>query len=100
MIFRQLNSVRRIAFSLVHRKSEFRTIRGGALSKLQQSDEERNHMQEYLALEEQSRSQYRPISEEDETRELGPTEQDDGYGKMHTKMLSQTSKYLSQGFQL
>lgn len=84
MICRQLSSVRKISLSLrvVTRKSpgEFRSIRGGALSKLQQNDEERNQMQEYLALEEQSRSQFRPISEEDESRELGPTEQDQGYG--------------------
>ena len=84
MICRQLSSVRKISLSLrvVTRKSpgEFRSIRGGALSKLQQNDEERNQMQEYLALEEQSRSQFRPISEEDESRELGPTEQDEGYG--------------------
>ena len=84
MICRQLSSVRRISLSLriVSRKNpgDFRSIRGGALSKLQQNDEERNQMQEYLALEEQSRSQFRPISEEDESRELGPTEQDQGYG--------------------
>ena len=84
MICRQLSSVRKISLSLrvVARKNpgEFRSIRGGALSKLQQNDEERNQMQEYLALEEQSRSQFRPISEEDESRELGPTEQDQGYG--------------------
>ena len=85
MICRQLSSVRRISLSLlrvVSRKNpgEFRSIRGGALSKLQQNDEERNQMQEYLALEEESRSQFRPISEEDESRELGPTEQDQGYG--------------------
>merc|ERR1711911_393363 len=84
MICRQLSSVRRISLSLrvVSRKNpgDFRSIRGGALSKLQQNDEERNQMQEYLALEEESRSQFRPISEEDESRELGPTEQDQGYG--------------------
>ena len=57
MICRQLSSVRRISLSLcvVSRKNpgEFRSIRGGALSKLQQNDEERNQMQEYLALEEE-----------------------------------------------
>lgn len=99
MIFRQMSSVRKLALSLrvVSRKNpgDFRTIRGGALSKLQQNDEERNQMQEYLALEQESRSQFKPITEEDESRELGPTEQDDGYGKLHTKMLSKTSKYLS-----
>ena len=63
MICRQLSSVRRISLSLlrvVSRKNpgDFRSIRGGALSKLQQNDEERNQMQEYLALEEESRSHF------------------------------------------
>ena len=82
MIFRQLSSVRRISLSLrvVSKKSDFRTIRGGAFSKLQQNDEERHQIQEYLALEAESRSQFKPISEEDEERDLAPTEKDQGYG--------------------